>query len=75
MRIDIDKLEAMGVKFNYSEKERVIDFYAERINEKAQKMLRSLANLLEFSDIESDELLGVVYRIQMISILKKASGG
>jgi len=75
MRIDLDKLEAMGVKFQHDEKEKCLLFLSDFNNEKARKMIVNLANLLEFSDIESDELYGVVYRIQMLSILKRASGG
>ena len=75
MRINIEKLEAMGVKFEYNEKEGVITFYPRFANEKAQRVIRSLSELLDFTDSESEELVGVVYRIQLISVLKKASGG
>ena len=75
LRINIKKLDAMGVKFDYNEREGVITFFPKAHNEQAQKKIQNLGELLEFSDIECDELIGVVYRIQMISVLKRASGG
>jgi hypothetical protein len=75
MRIDLDKLEAMGVKFQHNEKENALMFFSERHNDVLEKQVRKVANLAEFSDAESDELHGTVYRMQMIGRLKRASGG
>lgn len=75
MRIRLDKLEAMGVKYNLDEKEKTLTFFSEFYNTAAHKKLVDVAESLEFSDAECEELVGAAYKIQMVSTLKRASGG
>lgn len=75
MRIDIKKLQAMGVGFSHSEDEQTLDFYSEEFNKVAHEKVKNLAHLLEFTDSETDQLISAVYRIQMFSVLRRASGG
>jgi hypothetical protein len=75
MRIDLEKLEAMGVSFQHSENENALLFLSERHNDMLEKYVRKVANLAEFTDSEQDELHGTIYRMQMLARLRRASGG
>ena len=74
MRIDFKKLRACGIEVEYHEKEKCIDLHSKHHDPEAHKLAKELAQRLEFSDMETDELTCTIYRLQMFKALKFASG-
>lgn len=74
MLIDFKKLSDMGFEVNFNERKQTVAFHAKFENDMAHTQTRKLADMLEFSETESDELVSHVHHMQCFHCLRKASG-
>lgn len=74
MLIDFGKLENMGFEVDFNKVKKTVSFHARFENDMAHTQTRKLADLLEFTDTESDELVSHVHHMQCFHCLRKASG-
>lgn len=74
MLIDFKKLRDMGFEVDFNERKLTVSFHAKFVNDIAHTQTRKLADMLEFNDVESDELVSHVHHMQCFKAIKKASG-
>ena len=73
MRISIEQLTEHGYKFTSNED--YVEFYpVENIDKALHGNLIDIAQRLGFNKAETDQYLGMTYRLQVISVIRRCSG-
>lgn len=73
MHIKLGKLEKMGFNVKFDRKENTLDIWPNERNDLAHNLVCHLAEELNFTCSETDELFATVSRMQTLSAIREAS--